>query len=233
MQGMFAGIGLLGAGLGGYFMVKLYRIPARPFWNHWHTGASFTGAAMSLGPLLLALVALLSGALTPELGQVLASVTGLGLALEGAGLLCHARDLKTQESEGAASFYEQTTTYGYPYWLRNGLLLAGLPLALGIGLLGGAGAPAFGLLALLALASAVIGRALFYVLVIPTTLPGAFFWRNKGFVEHAREVGLADMPQLGVAYEHHHPFRLGELLDTLRATSFKEMFAQMRRVITG
>ena len=106
-------------------------------------------------------------------------------------------------------------------------------LALGIGLLGGAGAPAFGLLALLALTSAIIGRALFYVLVIPTTLPGAFFWRNKGFVEHAREVGLADMPQLGVAYEHHHPFRLGELLDTLRTTSFKEMFAQVRRVITG
>ena len=233
MQGLFAGLGLLGSGFGGYFMVKLYRIPARPFWNHWHTGAAFAGTALSLGPLLLALVALLSGALTPELGQVLASATGLGLALEGAGLLAHARDLKTQESEGAASFYEQTTTYGYPYWLRNGLLLTGLALALGIGLLGGAGAPAFGLLALLALASATIGRALFYVLVIPTTLPGAFFWRNKGFVEHAREVGLADMPQLGVAYEHHHPFRLGELLETLQTTSLKEMFAQMRRVITG
>ena len=45
---------------------------------------------------------------------------------------------------------------------------------------------------------AIIGRALFYVLVIPTTMPGAFFWQNKGFQEHARETGLASMPQVGV-----------------------------------
>jgi len=40
------------------------------------------------------------------------------------------------------------------------------------------------------------------VLVIPTTMPGAFFWRNKGFVEHARETGLAEMQQVGVIPEH-------------------------------
>ncbi len=232
LQTVFAAIGLCGAGFGGYFMYKLYRIPARPFWNHWHTGAAFAGTALSLGSLLLALAALLAGALTPALGQLLAGVTALGLALEGAGLLAHARDLMGQHSEGAASMYEQGTTFGYPYWLRNGLLAAGLALAGGIALLGG-GAPAFGLLALLTLASAVIGRALFYVLVIPTTMPGAFFWRNKGFVEHARETGLADMPQLGVAYEHHHAFKLGELLETVRSTSLREMLAQARRVFTG
>jgi hypothetical protein len=43
-----------------------------------------------------------------------------------------------------------------------------------------------------------VGRALFYVLVIPTTMPGAFFWRNKGFEEHARATGLAELPQVGV-----------------------------------
>jgi hypothetical protein len=36
------------------------------------------------------------------------------------------------------------------------------------------------------------------VLVIPTTMPGAFFWRNQGFEEHARKTGLAKMPQVGV-----------------------------------
>ena len=197
---------LLGLGFGGYYMIKLYRIPARPFWNHWHTGAAFTGAGLGLGALLLALFAAGFGALTPALGQGLASLVAAALLLEGVGLLAHARDLRGQGEEGDASFYEQTTTYGYPYWLRNGLLLLGLALALGLAL-GGAAAsatpPLFGLLALTTLAAAILGRALFYVLVIPTTMPGAFFWRNKGFVEHAREVGLANMPQLGVVPEGH------------------------------
>jgi len=52
--------------------------------------------------------------------------------------------------------------------------------------------------------SLLIGRALFYILVIPTTMPGAFFWKNKGFEEHARDVGLADMPQVGVVPACHH-----------------------------
>jgi UPF0716 family protein affecting phage T7 exclusion len=57
--------------------------------------------------------------------------------------------------------------------------------------------------ALLIVATALIGRALFYVLVIPTTMPGAFFWRNKGFEEHARNTGLARMPQVGVLADLH------------------------------
>ena len=53
------------------------------------------------------------------------------------------------------------------------------------------------------IASSTIGRALFYVLVIPTTMPGAFFWKNKGFEEHARDIGLANMPQVGVVPDTH------------------------------
>ena len=56
-----------------------------------------------------------------------------------------------------------------------------------------------------AVATSVIGRALFYVLVIPTTMPGAFFWKNKAFEEHARDIGLANMPQVGVAPLRHYP----------------------------
>jgi len=61
------------------------------------------------------------------------------------------------------------------------------------------------------LLAATVGRALFYVLVIPTTMPGAFFWKNAGFQEHARESGLAEMQQVGVLartdYHHEHMAR--------------------------
>jgi len=83
-------------------------------------------------------------------------------------------------------------------------------------------AGAFALLASISLASSLISRPLFFALVIPTTMPGAFFWKNAGFIEHAREIGLAEMPQLGVVREHHHPFRMDELIETLRTTSLKE-----------
>ena len=191
-----AAAGLLGLGVGGYYMIKLYRIPARPFWNHGHTDAAFVGTAFNLGGLLLAQLALVFGVLTPALTRLLAASVGFGLALEALGLLAHARALKTSPSEGAASFYEQSTTYGNAYWLRNGLLLLALLLAVAIAVTGNP--HLFAPLALAAVAAAILGRALFYVLVIPTTMPGAFFWRNQGFVEHARKTGLAKMPQVGV-----------------------------------
>jgi DMSO reductase anchor subunit len=230
---VFAVIGLSGAAIGGWFMYRLYRIPARPFWDHWQTGASFLGTAMTLGGLLLALGAMVFGQLSVEFARSLAILVAAGLSLEGVGLLAHARSLQARGDEGAASFYEQSTSFGYPYWLRNLLLSAGVILAAGIAMLGSANVYAFGALALVALVSAIIGRALFYVVVMPTTMPGAFFWKNAQFVEHAREVGLADMPQLGVAYEHHHPFKLGELLETIRSTSFSEAYGQLKRIVTG
>ena len=233
LRGLFAALALCGGGVGGYYMYKLYRIPARPFWDHWHTAAAFAGTALSLGALLLVGAALIFGTLTVQMGGLLAGVTALGLALEGVGLIGHARDLKAAESEGAASFYAQTTTYGYPYWLRNGLLVSGLLLAAGMIAAGSPGPLAFILLALLTTASAVLGRALFYVVVVPTTMPGAFFWKNAGFVAHAREIGLAEMPQVGVAYERHHPFKLGELIETIRTTTLNEKLAQLRRIVTG
>ena len=193
--------GILGVALGGYYMIKLYRIPARPFWDHWHTGAAFTGTAFALGSLLLALSALTLGSMTTDLARLLGMAGAAGLSLEAAGLLAHARDMKMRGDEGAASRYEQTTRYGYPYLARNALLALSLALAAAIVIAGVAAL--FLPLALTAVAAAILGRALFYVLVIPTTMPGAFFWRNKSFVEHAREVGLAEMPQLGVVPDTH------------------------------
>ena len=85
-------------------------------------------------------------------------------------------------------------------------MVAGLTLvvALGVARLEGlAGFAAWLFAAALIVATALIGRALFYVLVIPTTMPGAFFWRNPGFEEHARATGLARMPQVGVLPDAH------------------------------
>lgn len=226
-------IAIAGALFGGYFMYKLYRIEARPFWNHWHTASSFLSSAIVLGSLLLVFIMMTTGYMTVEIQSLLLGTLLTGLLLEITGLLFHARDLKSAPNEGAVSFHEQLSTYGKTYWLRNALLV--ISLALGIAMQAGyvSGLSAWIPLAGMTALSYAIGRALFFVLVIPTTMPGAFFWKNRGFVEHAREVGLADMPQLGVAYERHHAFKLAELIETIRTTSFNEKLVQLKRVFTG
>ena len=67
----------------------------------------------------------------------------------------------------------------------------------------------------------------------PKTVPGAFFWKNAGFVEHARETGLADMPQMGVVYERHHQFKIADLINTIKNTSMSDKVDQFKRVFTG
>ena len=143
--------------------------------------------------------------LTPAL-QVLALVMAVGIALEGIGLIVHARDMSSASHEGGASHYVQTTTFGKSYLLRNILLGLCMVSALALVLLNMGelfGSIGWSLVAVLLALSSLIGRALFYVLVIPTTMPGAFFWRNKGFEQHARDIGLADMPQVGVVPSMH------------------------------
>jgi DMSO reductase iron-sulfur subunit len=197
-----------GAAVGLFYMIKLYLIPARPFWNHWQTASSFIGNGLALGALILAAATVWTYGLASLSERLpgLALMALAGLALEAVGLLFHARDMR-QAGEGAASHFEQTSTFGYPYWLRNGLLaanLAALALLAQLGLPDGlAGAVAAGLLAASMLAAAIIGRALFYVLVIPTTMPGAFFWRNKSFERHAVETGLADRVRAGLIGHGH------------------------------
>jgi hypothetical protein len=84
------------------------------------------------------------------------------------------------------------------------------------------------LLVLSLLVSSAFGRSLFFVLVIPTTMPGAFFWKNSGFVDHARETGLADAPQHGVAYERHHEFKVNELIQTIKENSIMDMLNHIK-----
>lgn len=207
-------LGLAAGSVGLYYMVRCYRIPARPFWNHWQTGSSFVGTSMILGGLGLGAVGvptfLLAGMDIAELTLISVSLVLLGSLLEGVGLLRHARVMDRANNEGSASHYVQCTVFGKSYLLRNVLLglnvLAAatvLVLATTGAVVGPAALMVISALLLSALAVALIGRCLFYVLVIPTTMPGAFFWKNKDFEEHAREIGLAHMPQVGVVYDRH------------------------------
>jgi DMSO reductase anchor subunit len=199
-----------GAALSGvaalYFMHRIYRIPARPFWNHWQVLSSFYGSMLALGPLAVGLVFAPLAADSSVLLGALAWVVVAGIALEAIGLYAHARDMRRQGGEGAAAQYLQTTQFAYSYAARNAVLGLALCGVLAFALFvpqGAVGMVAWLIIALLATAAAVVGRMLFYALVIPTTMPGAFFWRNPAFQEHARETGLAKMPQVGVAMDCH------------------------------
>ncbi len=193
-----------------YFMHRIYRIPARPFWNHWQVLTSFYGSMLVLGPLFVLLVyaAIQTNidASWRDTASALASIISIGLFMEIIGLYFHQRDLVNQGGEGAASHYEQQTKFGKTYTLRNAGLFTGMSLAMSLSLVSpddATGLAVWLIAAMVITVTAIIGRALFYALVIPTTMPGAFFWRNKGFEEHARETGLAEMPQVGVLPDVH------------------------------
>lgn len=188
-----------------YFMHRIYRIEARPFWNHWQVLTSFYGNMLVLGSLLVLVVyagvQTYSGMQWAGTVSMISWIIVTGLLLEIIGLVFHAHDMKIKGGEGAASHYEQRTKFGKTYLARNAGLAAGAVYVITLGMAGvdgSAGVVAWLLVAAIICVTALTGRALFYALVIPTTMPGAFFWRNKGFEEHARETGLAELPQVGV-----------------------------------
>jgi DMSO reductase iron-sulfur subunit len=206
---VFAALGLITGGIGLYYMYRCYRIKARPFWNHVSTGTHFAGNSLTLGSLAIALAAaalyLYTGNNITATLLPLAWIALAGIALESTGLMLQAKELNTARHEGAASHYIQTTAFGKTYTARNMLLAINAGLAM---LVAANMSAAITLLAGILLsggliATAVMGRALFYVLVVPTTMPGAFFWKNKAFEEHARDIGLHHNPNSGVVALGH------------------------------
>jgi len=225
---VFAGLGVISGPVGVYYMYKLYRIKARPYWDHWQTATSFIGTCLSVSSLIMALVLLVAGETGSLLFSTLAIVVLTGLLIESVGHLFHARDLQLGEGEAQASWYEQTTTFAWPFYISNALLaLSALVATYCIFI---PSTVAWLVLAVALLGTAVIKRSLFFALVIPTTMPGAFFWKNKGFQDHAKETGLADMPQVGVERDHHREFKLGELIDTIKSSSLKEAVDQVKSI---
>ena len=210
LANIFGVIAVTAGLIGLYYMNRCYRIPARPFWNHWQTATSFFGNMLSIGSLIAgsaSLITLLATGKNYDTALVLFSgVLLLGAALESLGLVCQSRNLNKAEHEGAASHYVQLTQFGKTYYLRNTLLGFSVIASLLLASTAISGTLAVGIWTLVGIsliATSLIGRALFYVLVIPTTMPGAFFWKNKGFEEHARDIGLAEMPQVGVVMHTH------------------------------
>ena len=188
-----------------YCMARIYRIKARPFWNHWHTNAAFFASLMILGSLSVGLVLGVSEQLASRdagaLLKLLSACALTGFVLQGAALAAHQRFLLRRGAEADVSRVQLLTTYGNTYlarWVNLALLTLGT-LSLLVWMPPGPWPlVAWALLFALALLQEIVGRALFYVLVTPTTMPGAFFWNNKYFEQHARQTGLAALPQVGV-----------------------------------
>jgi len=218
-----------GFGLGSYYMYKLYRIPARPFWDHWQTGSAFYGTILSLGGVLFG-VLLLPFAFSEALIAEIAVVSLAGLLLEAVGHVVHRFDVRNT-GEGQASFFEQITTFGKSYQLRNALLIVNMMLM--IILIVYPSALLLTISFITILLSAYLGRILFYALVIPTTMPGAFFWKNDKFKEHAIESGLSEMPQLAVMPQRHHKFDFKALLKVIKESSFQDALTQIKSIVKG
>jgi DMSO reductase iron-sulfur subunit len=200
-----AGLAVISSVVALYYMYRCYRIKARPFWDHKQTAFSFAGTTLNLGSAVVGIFAvpylLLTGVSVTPLLSLIGTLMAIGMAIEAVGLYLHAHDLEHAEHEGAVSFYIQLTTFGKTYIARNALMALNTVAVLLLALFAGDDAVSLAVWALVLLSvlvAALVGRALFYVLVVPTTMPGAFFWKNKAFEQHARDIGLADMPQVGV-----------------------------------
>jgi len=201
---LFGCLASLSAAGGLFYMIQCYRIPARPFWNHWQTTTAFLGSMLGLGMLATLTVSLLTASLFSF--TLAAGAIFLAVCAELFGLYRHAHNNADAAHEGAASHYIQTTEFGKTYILRNIVLIVVAFFALLLLLNVADGVFEVVLWSLLVVGlvfSELVSRALFYVLVIPTTMPGAFFWRNKGFEEHAREIGLNDVVETGIVNGAH------------------------------
>ena len=193
-----------------YFMHRIYRIKARPFWNHWQVLTSFYGNMFTLGGLVIGLVTgwvfYLHGQPITATWSFLGLVIAAGLVMEIIGLWFHARFLVQQGGEAEAAHYMQTTDFAYSYASRNILLAVSAVSVLALTFFPPAAwaqIVLWSVLGIVIVTATTIGRSLFYALVVPTTMPGAFFWKNQTFEEHARETGLAEMEQVGVLADCH------------------------------
>lgn len=192
---LFGGLGILCMGM-------IYRIPARPYWHHPHTFTAFFGSALVLGPLAVAAAGGWAAGETAT--EVIRATAAIALGALLWGRVSAARQLTNLRSgpgEGGASLHLLTGTYGTFHRLR-GWLATGAVLALAVAVAVPAPAPVMAAF-LLALVGEVVDRSLFYLVVVPTTMPGAFFLKNSGFEQLARDTGLAQAPTTGVSPHHH------------------------------
>jgi DMSO reductase iron-sulfur subunit len=144
----------LAGAAGVYASARLYVVPGRPAWDSPLTVARFFAASAATGPLLT--------------GQRVLAALGIGVAVTATGLnwIRLWRDGR-RAARGAVRLELR--------WFRGWTAARLVAAAVGVvfALSGAPIAAAF----LLALASEVVGRWLFYVTVVPMNMPGAF-WRG-------------------------------------------------------
>jgi len=190
--------------------VRIYRIPARPFWDDAHTNISFFKSGLILGPLALCVTlsasALWGGSAMAEWPYRIM----MGIAMFASLLGCsaargHELDMAKSGGEAAAALDRLTGYYGPLNRLRKALgmgLVVWLAGAMWVTDPTAATWLTVGAL-VLAIAGEVIERSLFYLVVIPTTMPGAMFLKNDGFEQLARRTGLAEDRAVGVLQDIH------------------------------
>lgn len=210
---LLGGAGVITGCLGLYSMIRCYRIKARPFWDHWYSSGAFVSSAVILGSAaigaIFCLAEVMAGRSPSALSHVMAWALLIGLALQGVSLIAHLRYLDQRGDEAAVSRRLMLTIYGKTYAARwvswAALMLSALTLIVfeDLGTRTALLPAAWAVIWLAAILHELVGRALFYVVVVPTTHPGAFFWGNKIFETHARKTGLAEMPQVGVVSDGH------------------------------
>ncbi|MEO2055030.1 MAG: DmsC/YnfH family molybdoenzyme membrane anchor subunit [Nitrospira sp.] len=195
--------------LGLYCMYRCYRIKARPFWDHWHSGGAFFSSTLILGGLGIGLIfgfaEFMRGHSPAFILSKMAFPLLAGMLLQGGALLSHLQDMKVRGEEAAVSHELMLGKYGKTYsarWVSWTLLLMIAVLYAALSPEGGWALLVWGGVFFLALAHEVIGRALFYGIVVPTTSPGGIFWKNQSFQTQALQSGLADLPQVGVVQDH-------------------------------
>ncbi len=193
-----------------YCMYRCYRIPARPFWDHWHSGGAFFSSGLILGSSIIGLVSATMGLLKDSDTRPLLSLFALfllfGLIIQRVALYTHLRYLNKKGEEAAVSQMLMIEVFGKTTSARKISSIVLIILALWFSFfppVSDSGFLVWILMTLLALMHEVIGRALFYVSVVPTTVPRAFFWGNQSFENLARKTGLAQRPQVGVLFEDH------------------------------
>lgn len=175
------------AGAAGIFcMSQIYQIKARPFWKHKNTFVSFFSATLTTGPLLAGVFYMFSsdGSNVEQVLKLLCLPALTGSLLQISGNLSHLKYLESNSAESNLSLSRIMKNFQFEHGLRLGGLgsiavLSGLSFVTGSIFL-------FGVAFFLSLLTQYLDRALFYTLVAPASMPGAFFWRNRSF-EHAEK----------------------------------------------
>jgi DMSO reductase iron-sulfur subunit len=181
-----------GVGLAALFtQAMIYVIPARPYWHDRNTAAQFLLSAVTVGPLLAETLAGLSATIglnpvewaDPGRARIAWAVSLAGLLAQGAFHADHLRRIASTRNEAYLSLSDIVGKYGLLTAARIGLWAIGvIVLALAL-----AGYPSEASLSVSASALAIVaageilGRGLFYLAVVPMTVPGGAFFRNKLF----------------------------------------------------